>query len=237
MMKEFCILFLTFIIYAFFGWCCECIYCSIPAKKLINRGFLTGPICPVYGFGAVIVFQALRPLGSNIFLTFFGGLLLTSTLEYITSFLLEKLFHLSWWDYSKRKFNLHGRVCLRNSLLFGILCVFAVHVIDPWVSGLVLSLSVEMLSFLSGSILTMLIIDCYVPCVPFSHSTGVCSKLPCCAKNSSTGQKPRLHSSKLHWKPALSNSGKNGCAHGLKQNTPNTTCISWKKTISLQPDA
>ncbi len=161
-MKEFCILFLTFIIYAFFGWCCECIYCSIPAKKLINRGFLTGPICPVYGFGAVIVFQALRPLGSNIFLTFFGGLLLTSTLEYITSFLLEKLFHLSWWDYSKRKFNLHGRVCLRNSLLFGILCVFAVHVIDPWVSGLVLSLSVEMLSFLSGSILTMLIIDCYV---------------------------------------------------------------------------
>ncbi len=155
-------LFLTFIVYAFLGWCCECVYCSVPAGKFINRGFLNGPICPVYGFGAVIVFHALRPLGSNVFLTFFGGMLLTSALEYVTSVLLEKLFHLSWWDYSKRKFNLHGRICLLNSTLFGLLCVFAVHVVDPWVSKNIQALSAPVLFFCSGAIAALLSVDCFV---------------------------------------------------------------------------
>lgn len=155
-------LFLTFIVYAFFGWCCECVYCSVPAGKFINRGFLNGPVCPVYGFGAVIVFHALRPLGNYILFTFFGGMLLTSALEYLTSVLLEKLFHLSWWDYSKRKFNLHGRICLLNSTLFGLLCVFAVHVVDPWVSGNIQALSVPALFFCSGAIAALLGVDCFV---------------------------------------------------------------------------
>lgn len=155
-------LFLTFIVYAFFGWCCECVYCSVPAGKFINRGFLNGPICPVYGFGAVIVIHALRPLGNHVLLTFFGGMLLTSALEYLTSVLLEKLFHLSWWDYSKRKFNLHGRICLLNSTLFGLLCVFAVHVVDPWVSGCIHALSVPALFFSSGAIAALLCVDCFV---------------------------------------------------------------------------
>jgi len=161
-MEETLQLFLTFIFYACLGWCCECVYCSVPAKKFINRGFLTGPLCPVYGFGALLVIHVLRPVGNNVFLTFFSGLVLTSALEYLTSFLLEKLFHLSWWDYSRRKFNLHGRVCLLNSTLFGLLCVLAVHCIDPRVSTAIHTLPTESLFFFSGAIFSVLVIDCYV---------------------------------------------------------------------------
>ena len=106
---------LYIIIYSFLGWCCEVIYCYIIDHKFTNRGFLNGPLCPVYGFGAFFVLTFLDMYKSNVILVF----------------ILEAIFHTKWWDYSKHKFNIHGRVCLLNSTLFGILSVILVEFINP----------------------------------------------------------------------------------------------------------
>lgn len=136
-MNNFLNYFLYFFIYSFGGWICECIYCSIPAKKFINRGFLYGPYCPIYGFGALIVTVLLDGYLNNPVLVFFLGMLLTSLLEYVTSFVMEKLFNKKWWDYSHYKFNINGRVCLLNSALFGIMSLFVIYVLHPEVSDLI----------------------------------------------------------------------------------------------------
>ena len=133
-------LFLAFLVYSFLGWVCETVYCSIGQRKFVNRGFLNGPLCPVYGFGAVAVLLFLRPLRENLLLLFFGGMILTSVIEYITGFALEKLFAAKWWDYSNYRFNIHGRVCLRNSLMFGVLSVVAARLVDPVVQGMIQAL-------------------------------------------------------------------------------------------------
>lgn len=129
-------LVISFALYSLLGWACESTYCSIPAKKFINRGFLNGPFCPIYGVGALLVIFLLRPFMKNITILFIFGVLVTSVVEYITSVLLEKLFHTTWWDYSKRRFNINGRVCLRNSLLFGVLSVLLMHFINPFIEML-----------------------------------------------------------------------------------------------------
>lgn len=122
---------LYIIIYSFLGWLCEVIYCYIPDHKFTNRGFLNGPLCPVYGFGAFFVLTFLDRYKGNILLVFVLGVIITSILEYITSFLLELFFHTKWWDYSSHRFNIHGRVCLLNSTLFGLLSVVLVEFINP----------------------------------------------------------------------------------------------------------
>lgn len=136
-----CLLFIYFFIYAIIGWICEVVYCSIPEKKFINRGFLNGPYCPIYGVGALIIITFLMPYVRDPILVFFIGVILTSTLEYITSWGMEKLFHAKWWDYSDHKFNINGRICLLNSVLFGILCVVLMYVVHPIVNDLVDSFS------------------------------------------------------------------------------------------------
>lgn len=129
--------FLYFFIYSFGGWVCECIYCSIPAKKFINRGFLYGPYCPIYGFGALLVTLLLDGYLSNPLLVFLLGMLLTSILEYVTSYVMEKLFHKKWWDYSHYRININGRVCLLNSTLFGLMALFVIYVLHPKVTDLI----------------------------------------------------------------------------------------------------
>ncbi|MCI1955128.1 MAG: putative ABC transporter permease [Oscillospiraceae bacterium] len=130
-MNQFWILFLAFTVYSFLGWLVESIYCSLHARKWINRGFLNGPFCPVYGFGAVLVVTVLDPFRDNLFLLFLAAVVLTSLLEYLTAVLLEALFHTKYWDYSGLRFNIQGRVCLENSLMFGGLSVLAVDVLQP----------------------------------------------------------------------------------------------------------
>lgn len=135
------LLFIYFFLYAIIGWMCEVVYCSIPEKKFINRGFLNGPYCPIYGVGALIIITFLMPYVSDPILVFFIGVILTSTLEYVTSWGMEKLFHAKWWDYSDHRFNINGRVCLLNSVLFGILCVILMYLVHPFVNNLVDSFS------------------------------------------------------------------------------------------------
>ena len=122
-----------FFIYAFLGWCTEVSYAALVTGKFVNRGFLNGPVCPVYGFGVVIVLAGLSPLEDNLLLLFLGSLVLTSALEWLTGFVLEKLFHQRWWDYSDQPFNLSGYVCLRFSVAWGFACLFVVKLLHPTV--------------------------------------------------------------------------------------------------------
>lgn len=121
-----------FYIYSVLGWVAETIYCSVGQRSFAERGFLNGPYCPIYGFGAIIILQALYPYTDHPAIIFLLGMVLTSALEYMVSVLMEKLFHMRWWDYSEHRFNLNGRVCLLNSTLFGILCLILTMVIHPF---------------------------------------------------------------------------------------------------------
>lgn len=150
---------LLFFIYSFLGWACETVYCSFGSRHFVNRGFLNGPLCPVYGFGALLVVWAMQPFSRNIFLTFLAGVILTSVLEYITGWLLEALFHLKLWDYSARFLNINGRVCLKNSLLFGVMAVVTVFWIHPLFSGLVETVPAEWMILITGVLLGVLIAD------------------------------------------------------------------------------
>lgn len=120
-----------FFIYGFFGWCVEVIFHAVSEGKFINRGFLIGPICPIYGFGVLAVVQCLEPIKDNLLLLFFGSFLLTSLLEFLTGFILEKFFKDKWWDYSNEPFNICGYVCIRFSLAWGLACVFIIDIIYP----------------------------------------------------------------------------------------------------------
>lgn len=108
-----------FIIYCMAGWIWESCFCSIKAKKWINRGFLLGPYIPIYGCGALSVYLLLYPAQEHLLAVFTGGMILASILEFFTSWIMEKLFAATWWDYSKEKFNIQGRICLKASLLWG----------------------------------------------------------------------------------------------------------------------
>ncbi len=122
---------LLFVGYSMLGWACESVWCSAGTKKLVNRGFLTGPWCPVYGFGAILLLLMGQPFAAHPVLVFLLAVVSTSLLEYFTGWLLEALFKTRWWDYSKRKFQIKGRVCLRNSLLFGLLGLAVVYGLQP----------------------------------------------------------------------------------------------------------
>ena len=124
-------LFLIFFIYSTLGWILESLYVSIRYKKVANRGFLIGPYCPIYGCGSILIILYLNQYKNNAITIFLLGLLLCSILEYITSYLMEKIFKARWWDYSDKLFNLNGRVCGENALLFGLGSVFIIYILNP----------------------------------------------------------------------------------------------------------
>ena len=148
-----------FIVYAFLGWVCEDIYCGIGKRKFINRGFLYGPYCPIYGFGALLVIYPLLMVSKHPIVVFIFGMVLTSILEYITSFVMEKLFATRWWDYSNHRFNIEGRVCLFNAFLFGLGGIAFTYVINPFVVFLLSKLSITILRIISLIFFTIFIID------------------------------------------------------------------------------
>ena len=125
---------LLFFIYAFAGWCMEVILKYIQYHRFINRGFLTGPLCPIYGCGAVlitVVIGNLASMESGLVMTFALSFVICGVVEYLTSLVLEKIFHARWWDYSQKPMNLHGRVWIGNLLLFGLAGVAIIHIMNP----------------------------------------------------------------------------------------------------------
>lgn len=138
--------FIYFLIYSFIGFLLETMYVYLMDGELKERGFLFGPIIPIYGFGAMSIIAFLSSFQNQIFELFIYGFLLTSILEYITSYVMEKMFDMRWWDYRERKFNIHGRVCLRNSFMFGFLSVILIQWIHPVISDLVSTINYQTLS-------------------------------------------------------------------------------------------
>ena len=147
-----------FIIYSFLGWCLESIYKTILLKTPTNSGFLYGPFCPMYGLGAVLML-ALSGFSHNIIIIFFMGFVFFSVWEYIVAVILEKLFKTKYWDYSDLKFNFQGRVCLKNSIYWGILGVLLVFVIQPALEGFVEKIPEDILLFVDVLLCVAILVD------------------------------------------------------------------------------
>ena len=124
-------IWLCFMAYCFVGWVFESIYCSIMERKLINRGFLNGPYIPIYGAGAMLAVGTLYGIQNPVIL-FLLGMAGCMALEYLTSYVMERLFHARWWDYENMPLNINGRVCVPAGLLFGAGCLAACKVVQPW---------------------------------------------------------------------------------------------------------
>lgn len=127
-----------FFFYSFIGWFFESCYCSIRPKKWINRGFLRGPICPIYGTGGLVMMVCLLPLRHitenlylNELLIFIAGAVLCDIVEFMTSYIMEKLFNARWWDYSNKKFNIQGRICLTHTFYWGTCSCLFVFILEP----------------------------------------------------------------------------------------------------------
>ena len=137
-----------FFIYSFIGWCGEVVLAAVNRHKFVNRGFVSCPLCPVYGAGAVAVSVFLPELEEQLFFLFLGGMIVTAFVEYLTGRLLELIFHKKWWDYSEQKFQLDGYVCLKNSVIWGICSVLVIRIFNP-----LLCRGLELLPMLLGEVL------------------------------------------------------------------------------------
>jgi len=157
--------FLLFIIYSFLGWILECIVVYFEAGKIMNRGFLIGPCCPIYGVGSLLIILILKDYREDRLVLFFMAAILCTILEYFTSWLMEKLFKARWWDYSDKKFNVNGRVCLENIIGFGLIGVLLVRYIDFYINHLISLVDVRIYNVVVIIILILFIIDL---CVSFN---------------------------------------------------------------------
>ena len=130
------IIFILFMFYSFIGWIMEIVFTWFKDKSLVNRGFLMGPYCPIYGSGCILIILLLNKYINDPFALFVMSLVICSILEYMSSYIMEKLFKARWWDYSDRKFNINGRICLETLIPFGLLGCLLMYVINPFVSNI-----------------------------------------------------------------------------------------------------
>ena len=151
--------FLIFIIFSVVGWISEVLYVGIfHEHKFVNRGFLHGPVCPVYGFGGVVILILPVSLYSTWIPLFFSSMVMCTLVEYFVSWIMERMFHARWWDYSNYKFNINGRICLLNSVLFGFMGLGIIHFVYPqilnflnWLGDVVIQISSDVI----GVVLTV----------------------------------------------------------------------------------
>ncbi len=170
-------IFILFIIYSFLGWLVEVINCSIVEKKLVNRGFLISPICPIYGCGALLITLVLNNYKDDWFVVFCMAVILCGLLEYFTSWLMEKIFHARWWDYSKNKFNINGRICLETMVPFGILGLVIIYILNPFFYNILNLIPSNIAHIISIILLIILIIDMIVSFKVISKVTTTVKKV------------------------------------------------------------
>lgn len=159
MLRNIEIYFLLFFVYSILGWLMEVIRIFIHNGKLVNRGFLVGPYCPIYGYGALAMTFLLRKYQNDILATFIFSILICGILEYFTSYFMEKIFHARWWDYTNRKFNINGRICLDNLIAFGILGCIILYITNPVILSLLSKIPNVLLHILSGALFVVYIAD------------------------------------------------------------------------------
>ena len=151
--------FLLFLLYSFAGWVMETAWVSWCNKKLVDRGFLIGPYCPIYGCGAILIILFLKRFSYSPFLLFLSTVVLCGGLEYFASWCMEKVFKARWWDYSNRKFNIKGRVCLRNLIAFGIMGLAVIYIINPYFEIWIEYLDEKQINILALLLWTIFIMD------------------------------------------------------------------------------
>lgn len=160
MYYQFCYYFCIFLLCSFAGWCVETVACSFNQKKLIlNRGFLIGPYCPIYGWGALFFLFFLRRYYEDPITLFLWATLGASAIEYVTSYVMEKLFNARWWDYSTEKYNLNGRICLKNAIYFGLMGMLFIYIIDPPLESLIGQIPSFVLQVVSSILFFIFFID------------------------------------------------------------------------------
>ena len=153
------IYFLLFMIYAVAGWIMEVTCKLIQYKRFINRGFLIGPYCPIYGYVALLITFLLGRYKYDALVLFVMAIVVCGTLEYLTSLVMEKMFKARWWDYSQRKFNLNGRVCLGTIIPFGILGLMVTYVTNPFLLGKLELIPEMWLNIVSGILFVIYAFD------------------------------------------------------------------------------
>ena len=143
-------LFIIFMFYSICGWIIEVVNVSVLEKKVVDRGFLIGPYCPIYGFGGLYIYIFLNKYYSDPIALFFLTIVECAILEYLTSFVMEKIFKTRWWDYTDKKFNINGRICLETLVLFGLCGIISTYLINPYL--------IQFINFINPSVLNVLAI-------------------------------------------------------------------------------
>lgn len=166
-----------FFLYSLLGWAMESIYISFGQRKLINTGFLYGPFCPIYGFGAVVLNVLLIHLQGKPLLIFTVGFIVLSVWEYFVGFLLEKIFKTKYWDYSNNKFNINGRVCLLNSIYWGFLSVFFIEIWNPLVEGQLSKIPEDIILYIDIILTAYILIDMILSSIKASNLAKRIKKL------------------------------------------------------------
>ena len=154
--------FLLFIIYSFIGWVVDVCDVLIVDKKLVNRGFLIGPICPIYGVGVLLMIRLLTRFIDTPLALFILAIAIFMTLEYFTSYIMEKLFNARWWDYSNYKYNLNGRICLETTIPFGIGGMIVMYIVNPFITSLLDKVSSNTIIIIGIILLVIFVIDLIV---------------------------------------------------------------------------
>ena len=162
-MYKFCFWFLLYFIYCVLGYLLECMYCSIIENRIVyNRGFLIGPYLSIYGTGAMCILFLLRKYVDDFIALFVMASLISTILEYFASFVMEKIFKARWWDYSDERFNINGRVCLKNSILFGVASFFVVYLINPFIINVLFKFNKNLLIVLAIVFFVIYLMDIVV---------------------------------------------------------------------------
>lgn len=156
---KFCFYFMLFLIYSVAGWIMEVIVVAWEKKKFVNRGFFIGPYCPIYGVSVILMSFILGRYSNDPFVLFILSMVLCSFFEYVTGFIMEKLFKARWWDYSDKTFNINGRVCLENSVIFGILGCVVIIWVNPFLENLLYMIPESILICISSILLIAFLID------------------------------------------------------------------------------
>lgn len=151
-----------FFIYSIAGWIMESVNISIRNKKITNRGFLVGPYCPIYGWGVLLITILLQKYHEDIIATFFLSIIICGSLEYVTSYIMEKIFKARWWDYSNRKFNINGRICLETLIPFGIAGTTITIWINPFLLKYINIIPTNIMQIILGLLSALFIMDIIV---------------------------------------------------------------------------
>ena len=160
MIREIEMYIMLFFIYSLAGWLIEMIPATIREKKFVDRGFLVGPYCPIYGCGVILITLLLQKYADDIVVTFFLSVIICGTLEYLTSYIMEKIFKARWWDYSNNKFNINGRICLETLVPFGIGGVLVLFVFNPFLEKIINLIPGLALHIVTGVLCVLFLIDC-----------------------------------------------------------------------------